>query len=69
LKEGELCVCEIIDALDKAQPTVSHHLNIPDKCGLLKRRKRRSLDSLYMINNTIVGILDDLLKTVKKNNL
>jgi len=66
LKEGELCVCEIIDALDKAQPTVSHHLNILTNVGFLKRRKRRSLDSLYMINNTIVGILDDLLKTVKK---
>ena len=28
LKNGELCVCEIFDALDKSQSTVSHHLHI-----------------------------------------
>jgi len=39
LKYGELCVCEIISALDKPQPTVSHHLNILKKAGLLKWRK------------------------------
>lgn len=39
LKYGELCVCEIISALDKSQPTVSHHLNILKKAGFLKWRK------------------------------
>ena len=31
LKNGELCVCEIFDALDKSQSTVSHHLHILKK--------------------------------------
>ncbi|HOI72435.1 MAG TPA: metalloregulator ArsR/SmtB family transcription factor [Methanobacterium sp.] len=39
LKYGELCVCEIISALDKPQPTVSHHLNVLKKAGFLKWRK------------------------------
>jgi ArsR family transcriptional regulator len=40
LKFGELCVCEIISALDKPQPTVSHHLNILKKAGFLNWRKK-----------------------------
>jgi ArsR family transcriptional regulator len=39
LKHGELCVCEIMAALDKPQPTVSHHLNLLKNSGLLKWRK------------------------------
>lgn len=39
LEHGELCVCEIMAALDKPQPTVSHHLNILKNAGLLKSRK------------------------------
>jgi DNA-binding transcriptional ArsR family regulator len=39
LEHGELCVCEIMTALDKPQPTVSHHMNILKNVGLLKSRK------------------------------
>jgi ArsR family transcriptional regulator len=39
LRHGELCVCEIFTAMDKPQPTVSHHLNILKKAGFLKYRK------------------------------
>jgi len=39
LKNGELCVCEIMAALEKPQPTVSHHLNILKNARLLKWRK------------------------------
>lgn len=39
IHDGELCVCDIISALDKPQPTVSHHLNILKNAGILKWRK------------------------------
>jgi DNA-binding transcriptional ArsR family regulator len=39
LEHGELCVCEIMTALDKPQPTVSHHLNILKNASILKWRK------------------------------
>ena len=39
LKYGELCVCEIMTALNKPQPTVSHHLNLLKNADILKWRK------------------------------
>ena len=37
---GEACVCELNDALDLSQPTVSHHLKVLHDAGLLAREKR-----------------------------
>ncbi|MFB7394708.1 ArsR/SmtB family transcription factor [Streptomyces sp. NPDC056191] len=37
---GELCVCDLTDALDLAQPTVSRHLKILTAAGLLRREQR-----------------------------
>jgi ArsR family transcriptional regulator len=39
LEYGELCACEIITALEKPQPTISHHLNVLKTAGFLKWRK------------------------------
>ena len=39
LSDGELCVCEIICALNKPQSSVSHHLNILKNLGYIKGRK------------------------------
>lgn len=36
LSDGELCVCEIICALNKPQSSVSHHLNILKIWAILK---------------------------------
>ena len=35
----EMCVCEIMVALNLTQPTASHHLGILEKEGVVKRRK------------------------------
>jgi ArsR family transcriptional regulator, arsenate/arsenite/antimonite-responsive transcriptional repressor len=37
---GEACVCELVDALDLAQPTVSHHLRQLLQAGLVERERR-----------------------------
>lgn len=39
LKEGELCVCEIMAALKKPQSSTSHHLSILREAGLIKERR------------------------------
>jgi ArsR family transcriptional regulator len=39
LEVREMCVCEIMVALDLTQPTASHHLGILESAGLVKRRK------------------------------
>ena len=37
---GEICACELPGALDRAQPTVSHHLSQLVKAGILDREQR-----------------------------
>jgi ArsR family transcriptional regulator len=36
----EACVCELVDPLGLAQPTVSHHLKVLEKGGFLEREQR-----------------------------
>ncbi len=40
LEDGELCVCDIVAALDMVQPKVSFHLKILKDAGLVKDRKQ-----------------------------
>lgn len=37
---GEACVCDLNDAFDLSQPTISHHLKVLHDSGLLDREKR-----------------------------
>ena len=37
---GEACVCDLSDAFDLSQPTISHHLKVLHDAGLLDRDKR-----------------------------
>jgi ArsR family transcriptional regulator len=36
----EACVCDLSDAFDLSQPTISHHLKVLHEAGLLDRSKR-----------------------------
>lgn len=40
LEHGELCVCDIVSALDMIQPKVSFHLGVLQEAGLVKSRKQ-----------------------------
>jgi ArsR family transcriptional regulator len=37
---GEACVCDLNEAFDLSQPTISHHLKVLHEAGLLDRDKR-----------------------------
>lgn len=37
---GEACVCDLNDAFELSQPTISHHLKVLHDAGLLDRTKR-----------------------------
>jgi ArsR family transcriptional regulator len=39
-QDGEACVCDLNDAFDLSQPTISHHLKVLHEAGLLDRSKR-----------------------------
>jgi len=38
--DGEACVCDLNDAFELSQPTISHHLKVLHEVGLLDRAKR-----------------------------
>lgn len=40
LREGELCVCQLIELLELAPATVSKHLSILHRADLVERRKK-----------------------------
>jgi ArsR family transcriptional regulator len=37
---GEACVCDLVEVLGLAQPTVSHHLKILREAGLIDHERR-----------------------------
>ncbi len=53
LEQGELCVCDIVAALDMAQPKVSFHLGVLKESGfILDRKQGRCIR--YRINDSDV---------------
>jgi ArsR family transcriptional regulator len=38
--DGEACQCDLNDAFELSQPTISHHLKVLHESGLLERTKR-----------------------------
>ena len=54
--DGEACVCDLNDAFDLSQPTISHHLKLLHEAGLLDREKR-GVWVYYRVN---AGALVDL---------
>ena len=38
--DREACVCDLNEAFDLSQPTISHHLKVLHEAGLLERTKR-----------------------------
>ena len=62
--EGEACVCDLNDAFDLSQPTISHHLKQLHESGLLEREKR-GVWVYYRVNATALGDLVGLLGGVR----
>lgn len=60
---GEACVCDLHDAFDLSQPTISHHLKVLHEVGLLDRSKR-GVWVYYRIQPTALNDLGALLSGV-----
>jgi len=50
LQEQEMHVGDIVDAFTMSQPTISHHLGILKRCGLVTSRKEGK-QVIYAINH------------------
>ncbi len=60
LKEGDLSAGEIADQFDISKPSISHHLDLLKRAGLVSSRRQGQF-MLYSLNTTIV---EDLLQWV-----
>lgn len=58
--DAEACVCDLNDAFDLSQPTISHHLKVLHDVGLLERTKR-GVWVYYALNRTALADLSHLL--------
>ncbi len=58
LREGELCVCEIMTALDRPQSSTSHHLSILKDAGLIKERKEGKWSHYRLADGAVIEMLN-----------
>ncbi len=53
----EMCVCELMIALDVTQPNLSHHLKILENQGFVNRRKEGKWAYYSLTNSKVMGQL------------
>lgn len=53
---GEACVCDLTEAFDLSQPTISHHLKVLHDAGLLNRTKRANWVYYQVCTEALVGL-------------
>ena len=61
--DQEACVCDLNDAFDLSQPTISHHLKTLHAAGLLERSKR-GVWVYYRVRSEALSALGALLGDV-----
>lgn len=66
-QQGELCVCELMEALQESQPKISRHLALLRKQGLLLDR-RQGQWIFYHINPALPDWAKANLEQVTQNN-
>ena len=61
---GQICVCDIEGQFDLSQPTISHHLKILRKAGLIDCERRGQWlfyftrrDGLHTLNQFLTGLI------------
>ena len=57
LKEGELCVCEIVIALDRRHSSTSHHLSVLREARLIRERKDGKWSYYRLADGAVVEML------------
>ncbi|MHC8319043.1 metalloregulator ArsR/SmtB family transcription factor [Pseudomonas sp. LB3P31] len=65
--QGELCVCELMCALDDSQPKISRHLAQLRSNGLLRDR-RQGQWVYYRLNPDLPEWVDEILRVTSNSN-
>jgi len=66
LREGELCVCEIMIGIDRPQSTTSYQLSILKDAGLIRERKDGRWSTYRLSEGAVIDMLN-LVKLMKDN--
>jgi ArsR family transcriptional regulator len=61
-ENGEVCVCEVVEALDINQPTASKALNALKSAGLLTARKEANWN-YYALNSSMPDWMEAIVTT------
>jgi ArsR family transcriptional regulator len=65
-REGSLCVCELMDALEESQPKISRHLAQLRQSGVLVD-ERRGQWVYYRIASELPGWLSNVIEGIAKS--
>lgn len=68
LKDGEQCVCDLMDALKSAQSRLSFHLRVLKDAGLIGDRKEGRW-MYYSLNDRVFDELKEVIVSLKRSPL
>jgi len=57
---GEICACDLLEPLGKAQPTVSHHTKALAEAGLIRGERRGRWVWWSIVPDRVAGLADAL---------
>jgi len=53
---AEVCACDLVGALDRSQPTISHHLKVLHTAGVLTKERRGTWIHYGMRPDAVEGV-------------
>ncbi len=62
LRDGELCLCQIIDLLGLSPSTVSKHMDVLQQAGLVERRKEGRWHYFRLANHQATPVVRRAIK-------
>ena len=57
LEKREICACEFVSLVKKAQPTVSQHLRVLENAGIVKSRKDGRMVIYSLANSRVIDMM------------
>lgn len=67
LKNGELCICELLELLNEKQPVISKHIKELKNADIIKTKREGNKILCSIKDPDIFDLLDGVKKIIKKN--
>ncbi|NMD68935.1 winged helix-turn-helix transcriptional regulator [Bacillus sp. DNRA2] len=58
----DMCMCEIVSGLNGASSTISHHLRIMEKGGIIESRKEGKFTIYHLNKEKLINLIPNLLE-------